>query len=426
MRAGFSRSRAGVGRLKPALTLLLFLAVRVQAQDIPLLDSDNFARGFHAPSMEQAVSWTAAFYDSSHRAIQRAWGTREHYAKTSIAIFDFVTLAVLAMPLSDVWVHEEFHRAVLANRGVASFDDVYRFRLSAGSIAVSHVRDDALVRMKRDHPADLVRAHEAGIEGEAATVLRLEKDHFFHGATSWNLPLYWFAKTNSIAYIANGPTRSTNDTTRDWERDEGASISKRDFTGHDFTAWVYDLFRADEPYEARGIHPSGVGIRRYVRESDLTPEEKSYLRRQGRLAAINLLDPNLYGGYGLTSHGRAINVAASHTLTPFGYAIDVNTFLRDRDHRVFVVLHLYRNHERTFPGLELELPGARITPRLALWSQPSNQRFRDSAGRFGALAGVQVRRGRWYAELDAKSAGWVAANVHLDRSASARLGFALR
>src|SRR5438093_1143698 len=169
VRAGFSRSRAGVGRLKPALTLLLFLAVRVQAQDIPLLDSNNFARGFHTPSMEQAVSWTAAFYDSSHRAIQRAWGTREHYAKTSIAIFDFVTLAVLAMPLSDVWVHEEFHRAVLANRGVASFDDVYRFRLSAGSIAVSHVRDDALVRMKRDHPADLVRAHEAGIEGEAAT-----------------------------------------------------------------------------------------------------------------------------------------------------------------------------------------------------------------------------------------------------------------
>ena len=364
--------------------------------------------------MEQSLSWSAAFYDASHRAIERAWGEKhETWGKTSVALFDLAVDVFFPLPLSDTWVHEEFHRAVLGNRGVASFDDVYHFRPIPESIAVSHVRDDALVRMRREHPADFVRAHAGGIEGEHALVLRLEREHFFEGTTSWNLPLYMLAKVNSIAYIASGATSEANHLTDQWERDEGSHVSRRDFTGHDFTAWVYDLFRPYEPYQARGLHPSGVGIRRYIRESDLTDAERAYLRRQGKLAVINLLDPNL-----IDLNGRRFNVAAGHLLTPFGYSIDADVFVRHP--RLFVVLHDYVNHERSFPGMEATFD-QRF--RIALWKQPDHSMFRDRNGRLGGLVSARFQRRRWFAELEAKSAGWVEGNVHLDRSISVRAGF---
>ena len=386
--------------------LLLLFASSALAQDITVLDSDNFSRGFHAPSMEQAVSWTAAFYDTSHRAIRRHW---------EIILFDLAVDAGLPLPLSDTWVHEEFHRAVLQNRGVPSFDEVYRFRFAASSTAVTHVSDDNLVRMKRDHPSDFVRAHEAGIEGEHAMVLRLERQHFFDGATSWNVPLYLLVKVNSIAYIASGSTSEANRLTDQWERDEGTAVSRRDFTGHDFTAWVYDLFRPDEPYTARGMHPSGVGLRRYIRESDLTDAERAYLHRQGRLAMLNLLDPNL-----VSVSGGRFNAAAAHVLTPFGYTIDLNAFIRPK---LFVALHDYVNHERSFPGAEAALED-RI--RVALWRQPAHQLFRDRGGRLGGLVSVRMHRQKFFAEVEAKSAGWVEGNVHLDRSITHRIGRAIR
>jgi len=146
-RARRSASAAGTA------ALLILLAPIARAQDITVFDSDIFARGFHPPSMEQAVSWSAAFYDVSHRALHRPW---------QVALFDLMADVILPLPLSDTWTHEEFHRAVLANRGVASFDDVYHFRFAPKAIAVSHVRDDKLAQMKRDHPADFVRAHAIG------------------------------------------------------------------------------------------------------------------------------------------------------------------------------------------------------------------------------------------------------------------------
>jgi len=70
---------------------------------------------------------------------------------------------------------------------------------------------------------------------------------------------------------------------------EGTNILIRDFVGMDFTSWVYDLFRPNEPYTNRGIHPSGVGIKRYIKTSDLTKEEQSYLKLQGFLSLFNFI-----------------------------------------------------------------------------------------------------------------------------------------
>src|SRR6185503_15319227 len=106
-------------------------------------------------------------------------------------------------------------------------------------------------------------------------------------------------------------------TTEEQNRKEGTNVPTRDFTGLDPDGWVYDLFRPDEPYAARGIHPSGVGIDRYRSESDFTPRERRYLRRQARLSWLNLLNPQLIGLYGfdvgrLNGLPVTVNASAQH------------------------------------------------------------------------------------------------------------------
>jgi hypothetical protein len=44
---------------------------------------------------------------------------------------------------------------------------------------------------------------------------------------------------------------------------------------------------------ARGTHPSGVGIDRYVKYSDLTGEEQDFLKKQAYLSLLNFIDPQI-------------------------------------------------------------------------------------------------------------------------------------
>lgn len=411
--------------------------------DIPLLDLPENLDGT-VPSMQQSLGVGAAFYETSHAAIQSAFGERRGWARAATALFDYVTTAELILPGGDAWVHEEFHRAVMSNHGISSFNDVYKLELSPDAIAVSRVKDDDLIRLKRERPADMVRLGAAGIEGENLMVQRLQKQRFFRRSTAWHLPLYWIVKGNSWFYLFSGAEPEVDEDTDIMNAEDGADIDVRDFTGHDFNGWVYDLFRPDEPYAARGVHPSGVGIDRYRKTSHLTDEERDYLDRQGTLALLNFADPNLLGfeGWSASIGGRRVdmNVTASHFLTSFGYAVDANVFLRSGKRNLFVVLHHYANRERSFPGVEAELidypvtirgRAMTITPRLALWSQPANQMFRDTDASAGGAAALRVdfapsRRVGTYVELETKTAGWMAGNVHLDANTSVRFGATVR
>src|SRR6185369_11033773 len=156
-----------------------------------------------------------------------------------------------------------------------------------------------------------------------------------HDTRSFNYGVLWLAKVNSILYVYTSGTSNADGLTDEVNAKEGANVPKRDFTGLDFTAWVYDLHRPDEPYAARGVHPSGVGIDRYIRYSDLSDAEKSYLRLQGYLQVLNLIDPNLFGFTRFTARRRAGTdgadgaapprppiewmLSAFHLLAPFGF-----------------------------------------------------------------------------------------------------------
>lgn len=412
--------------------------------DIPAVDAPyNTEHGYRAPSMQQSLALSEGFYEGTHRWIQRAWGEHVWYARFTIVAADAFDTLLLPLPGSDGWTHEEYHRAVLGRRGFDSFDDVYKFRFAADAIAVSHVDDADLVALKRDRPAEQVRMSAAGIEGEYDLVQRLEGNQFFDRSPAWHAPLYWIVKIGSAEYVASGASGDTNSETDEMNRQDGANVEVRDFTGHDFTAWVYDLFRPDEAYTARGVHPSGVGLDRYIKPADLTAEELGYLRHEGHLQLLNFVDPFLIGWRGVSIPVKGsplrLNATLGHLLTPFGHTVDTNVFLSRGKMNLLFVAHAYGNREHTFPGLEARLVNYPITvgghaldvsSRVAVWRQPGDQRFNAVQGDGGGLISVKVRGGgvrRFgaFAEVQAKTAGWVAGTEALDRNVSVRAGVSI-
>lgn len=434
-----------VNRFAWAVAALGFaLPLAAQRVDVPVLDAPyNVANGLRGPSMAQSLAIGETFYELGHSTIQKAWGEKKKHAAVSVFLFDVFTSFIVAPPGGDAWVHEEFHRAVMGNRDIDSYNDVYKLSIGATSISVSHVADDDLVRLKAMHPADQVRMGEAGVEGEQMLLRRLEMNRFFSGSRANNVALYWLTKIGNNDYVATGGTGYSNDVTDDLNASDGADIPKRDFTGHDFNGWVYDLFKPAEAYTARGVHPSGVGIDRYIAARDLTDEERKYMLRQGKLSRLNFLDLNLLGIDGWKvpgTNGAFMNLTAGHTLTSFGTTIDVNLFFRNGETKLFAVAHRYANGARFFPGLEAQLIDMPMTiagrsfeasPRVAIWMQPEHQSFRTRESSPGMLGSIRIRPVSSatissFIELEGKTQGWVAGNVHLDPNFSIRAGGSIR
>ena len=414
--------------------------------DITLFDAPyNGEQGVRAPSMQQSLDFSILGYEGMHGGIEKLFGSRKKLAKTAITIADLFTTLEVALPLTSVWVHEEFHRVAMGRRGIDSHNDVYDFNIGSDWIAVSHIRDADLARLKREHPAEWVRVNEAGIEGELMLVRDLERRRFFGQSKTWHLPLYWITKLGTIGYVQSGSWDDADTDVDQANEEDGTNLDRRDFTGHDFLGWVYDLHRPDELYEARGIHPSGVGVDRYRKRAHLTAAEKDYLELQGKLQWLNLADPFLFGFNDGIRIGRGedplrLSAGLSHYLTSFGYVIDANALARRGRMNLAVTLHGYRNRDGRFAGIDTELLDLPVTirgrnwqvsPRLALWSQPERQRFDASEGAFGGLAGIRVRtavsrRLGAFVDLETKTAGWVAGNAYLDRNTSLRVGVSTR
>jgi hypothetical protein len=208
------------------------------------------------------------------------------------------------------------------------------------------------------------------------------------------------------------------------------------------TAWVYDLFRPREPYEARGVHPSGNGINRYRTTKDLTKEELDYLRLQGYLQALNYLSPMMFGVRSIAfgESGVKGNFAMRHFLTSFGYDIAAHIFIKYKQYKIALAYHSYVNHKNYFPALEAELidyPFAigplkmYLAPRALIGMQPRDQEFKTNNPEFFGLLGLRVdfnisEHFLPYFDVYAKTNGWAAGNEYLENNASVKLGVSLR
>ncbi|MGE0174729.1 MAG: hypothetical protein AB7T49_18195 [Oligoflexales bacterium] len=399
-----------------------------------------------APSMRQSLDLTACAYEAGHKGIATLVGRdqmsyeNKFWVRLVIGGFDFT---FMNMPFGMAWLHEEWHRAVMSSRDISSYNEVYNLRIFDDVIKVSHVSDDDLIRLKKENNPDLVRLAEAGVESSYELNLRLQKDEFYRETAVYNQIAYAINLLNGISYIGSGSTSDSDNIKEEFNEKED-DTKDRDFVGHDFTSWVYDLHRPDEAYESRGEHPSGNGIDRYRGWKDLSEKERSFMKLQGQLAYLNIVDPFLLGFSQFKSElgGETYfwNANLRHHLTSFGYSIQTNFFLKgssEDSNNFFFSLKGFRNDRKWFPGLEVDLidyalsSDNMLTVRLLAWQQPREQSFYSGQSSAGGLLGIDYARtlGETFdflAGIEGKTAGWVAGNPYLNKNLTLRTGLAAR
>ena len=407
---------------------------------LPIIDSPfNLKHANPFPSMEQSLWITRGLYDSAHYGLHKLiepqqGGWAGFWGRLVFAFADFEVLE--RIPLGEAWLHEEWHRAVMSNQGISSYNGVYSASPTQTLISVSHETDEDLVRLKRDHPADQIRLTEAGMEAEYELSYNLEQDSFFNENHDFRGFAQWYIHLSPTFYLWTCASKNADKETDKQNNLDGSDVAKRDFTGLDCDSWAYDLHRRDEPFAARGVHPSGIGIDRYRKFSALAPEEQRYLVQARNLSLLNFVDPFLWrntrgfvtGGL-FGEHQAAWTMTLRHLLTSFGTVGDVNFFYRSSVIKALATLHVYRNQDRSFPGVELRLFDFPLTPasqwvgqlRAQAWQQPREQRFAtrdaESGGLLGARLAYHARHDvAPYVEMTGKTAGWVAGQVELERN----------
>lgn len=412
----------------------------------------SFLKGYANPSMHLSLDLSADLYTGVHYGINSMFrlNSRKNYMKdwsSGKRFLYYLTTAGTDFVLSyapgfNGWEHEEFHRSVMTRFHVNSFNDMNKFPIGQELISVSHVKDEDLERFKYENPYDFIRMHVAGIEGEYLLIDKLQKNNFYY---KQNLPhefLYLFSTINSISYVQISTDSEIADPITDKANQIENTIEERDFTGLDFTAWVYDLFRPNDFYITRGGHPSGIGFDRYIKTTDLTYFELSYLHRQGKLQWFNAISPMLFGVKSMKffNTGFDWNFSFRHVLTSFGNDISGNIFLMNTRHKFYFSFHNYQNYFSYFPAIEAQIIDFEksinnlkiyISPRLLLGVQPQNQSFTTDNSNFIGLAECKIEFKSQkilnpFVEISAKSKGWIAGNAFLDKNFSCRIGITTR
>ncbi len=405
----------------------------------------SFFAGYANPSMPQSMAMSNNLYSSAHYCIKKNVKTKNEFLRILFsngiaASFDAITFYI---PFGYGWLHEEYHRAVMTRREINSFNDINTFPFGQTTVSVRKIKDEDLIRLSNNNTADFIRLQAAGLEGQYYQIQTLQKNNFYNNQDLPHIPFYWLSTMTNIIYVNQSASAEYFDKLIDEaNQKEGVDISKRDFTGPDFTAWVNALFNPDRPYEERGLHPSGVGINRYIKPSELSTEELAYLQRQGILQWLNLLSPHLFGfpKIKLKSSEKGDyygSFAVRHLLTPFGNDISLDVFYQTPKNNLFLALHNYNNMNSSFFGIE----GAIIdksyldnrllfSGRSIIWIQPKNQSFTTDKASLGGMLSIRssYRVGHWfpYLEIEGKTNGWVMGNVFLENNISLRCGINLR
>jgi hypothetical protein len=425
--------------------------------DLPLFDypyqkyaGDAVGKGFFGsyanPGMSQSLAVTTDLFSGVHYGIKhfldKSKLSDDGKLGMNVLCTGIIDFLLLYAPGGDGWMHEEYHRAVLSRHGVNSFNGMNLFPIGKELVSVNKIKDEDLVRLKRESPADFVRYTAAGIEGEYMLINRLQRNNFFYNQKLSHEFLYWLVTVNSIGYIFTSSMSGEVDKKTAEMNEKEQTIASRDGIGFDMTTWAYDIFRPDEPYEARGVHPSGTGINRYRTTQDLLPHELKYLRRQGVMSLVNLLSPMMFGyrSIPIGENGVYGNFAMRHLLTSFGRVVSTQVFLKKEPFNMAFAFHNYRNYKNFFPAVEADLVdypvqwgkfGMYVSPHILLGAQPKDQNFRTNKADFLGLLGlrVDIMSGRHifpYVDFTAKTKGWVAGNEFLNSNTSVKIGISAR
>jgi hypothetical protein len=310
------------------------------------------------------------------------------------------------------------------------------------------VTDAELEHLKAKSPQDMIRIDAAGIEGYTLLSDYMLHTIFFYNArnlsniTALAATVFGVMGKVPVGLFAEYGFSDVDGNVNDDYAADGDQTSRRLFSQPAIN-WVYDLFRPDEPYSARGAHPSGDGVARYIRMSHLTADEKRYLALQGGLSMLNFVSPLLYGfnPIPLGSTGAEGSFALHHYLTSFGADVSASVYFKKSPFNIAFTYHNYFNYKNYFFAVEAELLdfpirftpafGILVSPRVMIGMQPKDQAFKTGTPEFFGLAGFRVDfvvSGYIlpYLEVAMKTNGWVAGSEYLDSNIRITLGVSAR
>lgn len=426
-------------------------AIRAADGHIPFnatVEAQHYGKFYRNLSMAQATDMARNLHGTLYYGHNVLWNrlvkptnTKKYILNRLLANITALGTDYLAikLPYGYAFQHEEFHRSVMTSRHIYSYDEVWNFGKGL-DIAVTHVKDEDLIYLKKHFPADQVRLSAAGVEGEYRYLQRMREDNFFRQTGYPMVGISLLGTLHAVNYVNLPFTERFNAITDSIMVHDRNNILARDFTGYDFSAWVYDLFTPYEPYEARGTWPGGLGVKRPVKETDLTPEMKRFLSETGHMQYLNFVSPFLVGINRLQLRpGYFFNFALRSVPTSFGYFAGGDFFLDLNKRQMMVSLGINRSRSLTLPAVELHYfnlaknENARFTTGLLLagWLQPEDQMFAARKASFGMSAGLQPRFAlteRWslIADLSYKTKGWVFGNPYLDNNFTGRLGLSFK
>jgi len=397
------------------------------------------------PSMAQSRSIALSMNELGCFGIQSATGfIRSPVVRVgAVAGMEAALLLISTYaPFGNTWLHEEYHRAVLSSRGIGSYDGMYDFNLDIDNVSIYNVADEALINLKANHPEDLVRLEAAGYEGQVDLANSFLQDGLRHGTPLVEFPAFYALFANTF-YLYLCTTNQADAATNEFNEKEN-TIDVRDFDGWDYTSWSYDLHRPDEPYTARGVHSSGVGVNRYLLWTDLTADEQNYVRLQTKLSLLNFVRPQLFGMHpvhvGIGGISMTMTAGLQHYLTPFGYEAGIYVLSSAHSTGFTAAINAYVNRRQVLPGIDcgmFELPfvisrmSFSWSPRLALWFQPKGLRFDAASASPGLLTSQRIgialdRHLGAFAELELKTSGWAAGTEETGPAAAVRIGTTLK
>ncbi|MDR0910671.1 MAG: hypothetical protein LBM77_13015, partial [Spirochaetaceae bacterium] len=355
--------------------------------DFPIFDlpyqieaGRTIGSGFFGSYASMSMNQSMAIAMDTHSALHFGLGKLENILPWEEEIKDTVLiignilpvyLFEAFLPFGIGWAGSEFQRSVLSRFGVYSQTPYYT---SKGY----HISDSALGVFKTNNPVNFVRMLSARPEADTAFVERMQKNIFFYDMSDYSIisPLVsnFFVLSNvGIGLVASYFPSLFQSLTQNINRNEKSEIDRK-IVYYPALNWVYDIFRPNEPYEARGIHPSGNGVNRYISWEKLTTEEKRYLEIQGWLSILNFASPLLYGFKSFPIYGNDIigNFALHHYLTSFGFDVTANAYLKYDIFNMAFTLHNYINYQNYYFALEGELLDfpIRFTDRFGLLLTP--------------------------------------------------------
>jgi len=415
----------------------------------------GFFNTYSSLSMDQSLALTVDVYSAMHYGLKKlndsldipkVWKDIIYYGSTAAGILTFAYV----LPFGYPWMKQEYTRSILSRFDVNSINGNYY--IDKGSII--GMTDNELSQFKTNAPYDFIRMNSAGNEAYNLFSNTLIRNYFFYdlddlswisalistwvnmGVTSGPIIIFDYMNNTKFAMIDLKANLEEM-----YKNDKGQET--RFLTGYDMLNWGYELFHPDEPYAARGLHPSGDGsVARYITFEQFSDDEMKYLVKQSYLSLLNYVSPLLFGfkTIPLGNSGLVGNFALHHYLTSFGTDITASVFLKKKSFNMAFTYHSYQNYNGYFPAIEAELVdfplhigklNMFLSPRVLIGIQPKDQVFKTDSPEFLGLFGLHVDFMAHenifpYLDFAAKTKGWVAGNEYLDANVSLTLGVSLR